>query len=72
MQSDDVREVIKSYLYNNNNDLLGFWENKENLYENQYFKPLKFYIGDNTGKPLAMPISNRDEMFVHVVGKLRV
>lgn len=72
MYSDNVREVIKNYLYSNDKAQVAYWENKDNRYDNLYFQPMKFYIGDKNGDPLSMPVSNNQDIYIYIEANIRM
>jgi len=72
-QSDNVKQVIKSYLANNSNEKqLAFWENRDGEFTNPYFHPRKFYIGDKSGKTMNMPLRNDQEIYIYIEAEIEV
>ncbi len=67
-ENDDVREVVKKYLYQGveNTEKPVEWVNSTNQYDSPYFKPLRFWLSNNEGNVLQMPVRNDQEMFVNV------
>ena len=67
-ENDDVREVVKKYLYQGgeNTEKPVEWVNSTNQYDSPYFKPLRFWLSDNEGNLLKMPVRNDQEMYVNV------
>jgi len=68
--SSDPSEIIKKYL-SNELILSSYWENIKNIYINQYFKPVKFYIGDKMGNLLTMPVRNNDDFYIFIQGDIK-
>jgi lipopolysaccharide transport system ATP-binding protein len=69
---NDVRSVIKNYLYESGSDVLKpEWENLGREFENPWFFPRRFYLGDEGGTPLSLPVSNDEEIFVYIEGDVR-
>jgi lipopolysaccharide transport system ATP-binding protein len=48
----ETEEVIEKYLSNSKDTTLEKWENKGNEFNNEYFKPEKFYISKDTDESL--------------------
>ncbi len=68
----DVRSVIKRYLFSQENELEKTeWINFDNKYDNPYFKPLKFYIADNTGNQQNTAVSNNSEFYLYIEGNIK-
>ena len=68
MQSKDVRVVIDEYL--SHNTQISVWQTSSEQFDNPYFKPLRFYVGDRQGQPLQIPIRNDTEMVVYMEGEI--
>ncbi len=68
--SSDPSEIIKKYL-SNELILSSFWENAKSIYANQYFKPVKFYIGDKMGNLLTMPVRNNEDFYIYIQGDIK-
>ncbi|MDY0096565.1 MAG: ABC transporter ATP-binding protein, partial [Candidatus Vecturithrix sp.] len=66
--SEDVRDVVKKYLYTNGNGVVKpvEWVNTGNQYDSPYFKPLRFWLSDKAGNLLKMPVRNNQEMYVNL------
>jgi lipopolysaccharide transport system ATP-binding protein len=71
-KSSDVRSVIRSYLFDSGEENASSeWVNSENLLDNEWFKPLRFFIGDKSGQKQRMPLRNDADMWVHIEGELK-
>jgi len=73
-KSNDVLSVVKDYVFmHNSSDSPCFWENPNtDDFDNDYFKPLKFYFSDEDGREIkAMPIRNDRDLWINVVGEVR-
>ena len=73
IQYDDaVREVITNYLFHANpTGQNAFWICRDNICDNPWFNPEKFYIGNRNGIPLDMPVSNNDDFFIFIKGEIK-
>lgn len=70
--SQDVRSVIKKYLFqqedeNTDNE----WINRDGEFSNPWFKPLRFFIADQNGKKQSMPLSNNSNMWIQIEGEIK-
>jgi lipopolysaccharide transport system ATP-binding protein len=70
---NDVRSTVKKYLSDRRDvdENSASWVNTGELFETQWFKPVKLYIGDRNGNALKMPVSNDSEIWVHVEGEVK-
>ena len=66
---NSIKDMIKKYLYVENIAVSSSWENTCNLYTNQYFTPIQFFIGDYNGNKLHMPVRNDIDFYIHIIGK---
>jgi len=70
-KSDDIRSIIQQYLYDDQDSfksLQSEWINKGNEFNNQWFKPLKFFVSDGEGNPTKNNISNNEEVWINIEG----
>jgi lipopolysaccharide transport system ATP-binding protein len=68
----NVSSVIKDYLfYQDDNILSTEWINNDNYFENQWFKPFRFYLADRYGNKLGTPVSNDSEVLVNIEGEIK-
>jgi len=65
--SKNINEIIKKYLVPENSSFPSFWKNEDNKYNNLFFTPLEFFIGDSSGNKLSMPIKNNNDFYVHII-----
>ncbi|PID60309.1 ABC transporter ATP-binding protein [candidate division KSB3 bacterium] len=67
-ESRDVREAIKKYLYANDNGAVKpvEWVNTDNRCDSPFFKPLRFWLSDEYGNLLTMPVRNDQAMYVNI------
>jgi lipopolysaccharide transport system ATP-binding protein len=71
-QSEDVRAVVMSYLGGSSDGSSSAeWRNLGNQLDNPWFQPTRFYIGDEIGRVLPMPVRNDTSMYVYLEGKVR-
>jgi len=66
---NNIHEVIKSYFPANN--ISSIWKNNDNLFQNSYFIPGDFYIGDINANMISMPIHKDNDFYVHIIGEIK-
>lgn len=72
--SNDVVSVIKDYVFSGNTSgNTCCWENPGTPeFDNDYFKPLKFYFSDADGNEIRhMPVRNDADIWINVIGEVR-
>ena len=71
--SKDVRAITKDYLaVPGIEEKPGEWKNSRGTeYQNDYFKPLEFFISDENGKKVQMPVTNDSEIWINIVGEVK-
>ena len=70
-EGNNVREIIKNYLFDkNSNSNQSSWENTNNNFDNPWFIPLKVFLGNSSGGNLSMPVRNDDDIWIFVEGKI--
>ena len=70
--SDDVHSIIKQYLFvNDEKSIAAQWVNNGKDFDNPWFKPLKFYLGDEGGQPLRLPVNNASDTYVFIEAEIR-
>ncbi|MGO9117103.1 MAG: ABC transporter ATP-binding protein [Desulfomonilaceae bacterium] len=70
--SHDVRSVIRSYLFDSGEETaFSEWVNPGNLLDNEWFKPLRFFVADKSGQKQRMPLRNDADMWVQIEGELK-
>ncbi len=63
----DVRSIIRSYLFDEGGGYSGsFWSNRADEFSNPWFTPTRFFIGDEHGNALPMPVRNDADMWVYI------
>ena len=70
----DVASVVKEYVFANELSKLSCgWENPgTDNFDNDYFKPLKFYFSDADGHEIRnMPIRNDQDIWINITGETR-
>jgi lipopolysaccharide transport system ATP-binding protein len=71
--SKDVRAVIKNYLYGREGlPSQNSWVNAGAEFDNMWLKPLRFYIADEQGHLLNMPIRNDQEAWVYIEADIKM
>ena len=69
VDTPSVAEGVKQYLSASRAETsLSEWKNPGNLFENPYFKPLRFGLYGEDGKPLNGPATRKDNVFVEIEG----
>ncbi|MGE4511447.1 MAG: ABC transporter ATP-binding protein [Sulfurimonadaceae bacterium] len=71
-QNDNVNSIIHQYYSGTNSLLTSNWERTTSQYDNEYFSPLKIQIVDEHGNQTNMPISNDQNLYVQITGKIEV
>lgn len=72
--SKDVLSVVKDYVFvQDSSESPCLWENtKADEYDNDYFKPMKFYFTDENGGEIRnMPVRNDKDIWINIVGEVR-
>jgi len=70
--SQDVRSVIRQYLFNqSSNTNRSEWINESNQFINPWFVPSSIYIGNEIGEKHTMPVKNDDDIWIHIEGYLK-
>ncbi|HPD75525.1 MAG TPA: ABC transporter ATP-binding protein [Methanoregulaceae archaeon] len=68
----DVGAVIKSYLFPDESSVQSsFWENSRREFDNDWFRPEKFFLADASGKSISNPVSNNRDIWVRIEGVLK-
>jgi lipopolysaccharide transport system ATP-binding protein len=68
--TSDLRGVITSYLSGAESIHPNEWRNPGNAFPNPWFRPVHFYLGDEQGKPVKMPIRNDSPVYVWIEGDI--
>ena len=69
--SSDVEGVIGHYLTDSvGGEVSVRWENTDREFENPWFTPLRMSLCDKDDRPLAMPVRNDKEIWVHIEGRV--
>jgi len=69
---NNVRFVVMKYLSAVEDNVKSYWENINENYNNPYFSPVRFYLGDSHGNMITMPVANDQDVFVHIDGTIEV
>lgn len=69
--SADVRGVIKKYLFTQDGNESVEWINEGHEHDSPWFKPLRFFISDEHGNKLSMPVSNNSGMWIQIEGEIK-
>jgi lipopolysaccharide transport system ATP-binding protein len=69
---DNVRDIVKEYLFGTEDrPQSSKWVNNGNELNNPWFKVLRFFIGDEKGNQVPMPLSNDSEIWVYIEGYIK-
>jgi lipopolysaccharide transport system ATP-binding protein len=69
--SRDVRNIISTYLFDPDSSTNSSeWVNYNNEFNNPWFQPLQFYIGNSNGDKSAMPVSNIEDIWIYIKGTI--
>lgn len=67
--SEDIRSLIKNYLFGHENENnLSEWINNKKQFQNSWFKPLKFFVTDEKSNKLSGSVANNSEIWVQIEG----
>lgn len=70
--SKDTPGIIKEYIFGTDNNLLSAeWINDGSVPDNPFFKLLHFYVGDDSGNKVTMPIDNNSDVWIYIEGEIR-
>lgn len=63
----EVRSVVRRYLFGSETEeTASVWVNCGHEFANPWFMPVRFFIADENGKPLHMPVRNDTDIWVHI------
>ncbi|MFC1831404.1 polysaccharide ABC transporter ATP-binding protein [Thermodesulfobacteriota bacterium] len=67
-KSGNIREVTNHYIKDENENSTDsvFWEPKDNKFGNPYFNPIKFYITNEDGNIINIPLKNDSDIYVNI------
>lgn len=68
LDTHNVSDGVKKYLSMSGSSDLTEWSNPGDKLENQYFKPLRFGIYDEDGKPIAGHLERGDKAWIEIEG----
>ena len=66
----DMRELIKSYLFDPSIQNSSKWSNNGSEYMNRWFRPLSLSISDECSKSLSSPVSNSQEVWIQIEAEI--
>ncbi|VVB72115.1 putative ABC transporter ATP-binding protein [uncultured archaeon] len=67
----DVRDIIKEYIFGTEDSIRSpEWVNQGCSSDNPWFNLSRFYIGDENGNPVAMPVSSDSEIWLYIEGEI--
>ncbi|MDD4650651.1 MAG: ABC transporter ATP-binding protein [Methanothrix sp.] len=69
----EVREMVKEYLFGAEGCLkTSEWINRKDEFDNPWFKPLHFFLGDADGNNSIMPVNNDSEIYLYLEGDVKL
>ena len=68
--TSDLPAVIASYLPPPVTAHGVEWRNPGDAFANPWFRPLRFYLGDEQGRIAKMPVSNQQPVYVWIEGEI--
>jgi homopolymeric O-antigen transport system ATP-binding protein len=69
--NEDVQAVVRNYLSDGgSNSSYAVWENRGDMFENPWFKPIRLELTDAAGSPLYMPVRNDVDIWVNIEGRI--
>lgn len=70
LNDTDVRDVIKKYLFGENQLIKSEWIRPKNMVDNPWFNPTRFALTDKQGNNIYMPVSNNDDYCVTIEAEI--
>jgi lipopolysaccharide transport system ATP-binding protein len=68
--TNDLRGAITAYFSGPATTHASEWRNPGHVLANAWFRPLRFYLGDEQGKPAVMPVRNDQSVHVWIEGEI--
>lgn len=70
-EGSDVSQIVKEYLYPQKEGILpSQWTNGGSEFQNPWFEPKKMFFTDPFGNPLNNPISNNQNIWLQIEGRI--
>jgi lipopolysaccharide transport system ATP-binding protein len=69
-EGDDVRDIVRQYLSEQQPVKGSQWQNDDNEFENDTFRVDRFYLTDGLGEPITQPVTNDAPVTVVVEGEV--
>ena len=67
----DVNRIIRNYLFPIDELIASTqWDNRGNEFDNPWFQPKKLFITNSVGHALSNPVSNNQDIWIQIEGKL--
>lgn len=70
LYADNVREVVKDYVYDDDLVKSSSWTKTDDKYGHPCFYPSKLYAGDSFGQEMPMPVKNNDRLWIYIEGEI--
>ena len=61
-----VHEIISNYLFGSEQDVASLWVNDGSQFDNPWFKPIKFYATDESGRAITNSIDNNQSVHITI------
>ncbi|MBR1671925.1 MAG: ABC transporter ATP-binding protein [Fretibacterium sp.] len=69
LDTNDVSEGVRQYMSASQDEAaMTEWRNPGNMFENQWFTPLRFGVYDEDGKPVSGAVDRRSRVWVEIEG----
>jgi lipopolysaccharide transport system ATP-binding protein len=71
--SRQPREVIREYLFGPEGGEISAqsrWARRGAEFDNSWFSPQRFYIGDQAGNPVPMPLANNQDIWIYIEAEI--
>ena len=71
--SYEIRKVTRDYLFGSHDDqalLHSSWTRENARLDNPYFSPVRFYLGDEAGNLLQMPVTNNFGIWIYLEAEI--
>jgi len=75
LDSREVRKVTRKYLFGEDDagtSAPSEWSATGSSSKNPWFSPLRFYLGNQEGQPLSMPVANHSEIEIYLEADVQI
>ena len=63
---DEVGKIIREYMVGVSDAATSVWMNRDRQFANPWFTPIRFYLANENGEPLVMPVRNNGDIWVQI------